>query len=146
MFLVDQLLSTARRRCYWKSYNPYLEQSWGINKRVNSLNEWYGETNYNTRLGRQCQTPVYSLEEYCFQIPEISNLTPAPDLHQTCWMVHNIQHPIAEALPSVAEALLRGCGASAPFLQKKSQLLVLSLEFDKKNMFYRSLTFAQVWQ
>ena len=42
--------------------------------------------------------------------------------------------PVAEALPSVAEALLPGCGGSARFLQKQSQLLVLglSLEFDKR--------------
>ncbi len=38
--------------------------------------------------------------------------------------------PVAEALPSVAEALLPGCGGSARFLQKQSQLLVLGLEFD----------------
>ena len=38
--------------------------------------------------------------------------------------------PVAEALPSVAEALPPGCGGFARFLQKHSQLLVLGLEFD----------------
>ena len=42
--------------------------------------------------------------------------------------------PVAEALPSVAEALPLGCGGSAQFLQKQSQLLVLGLEFDKKHV------------
>ena len=39
--------------------------------------------------------------------------------------------PVAEALPSVAEALPPSCGGSAQFLQKQSQLLVLGLKFDK---------------
>ena len=41
--------------------------------------------------------------------------------------------PVAEALPSVAEALPSGCGGSAPFCNKQSPLLVqgLRLEFDK---------------
>ena len=34
----------------------------------------------------------------------------------------------------VAEALPPGCGGSAHFLQKQSQLLVLGLEFDKKHV------------
>ena len=38
--------------------------------------------------------------------------------------------PVAEALPSVAEALPPGCGGSARFLQKQSQLLVLGLSLD----------------
>ena len=42
--------------------------------------------------------------------------------------------PVAEALPLVAEALPPGCGGSAHFLQKQSQLLVLGLEFDKKHV------------
>ena len=41
---------------------------------------------------------------------------------------------VAEALPLVAEALPPGCGGSAQFLQKQSQLLVLGLEFDKKHV------------
>ena len=43
--------------------------------------------------------------------------------------------PVAEALPSVAEALPSGCGGSARFLQKLSQLPVLGLrlEFDIKS-------------
>ena len=41
---------------------------------------------------------------------------------------------VAEALASVAEALPSGCGGSARFFQKQSQLLVLGLrlEFDNK--------------
>ena len=37
---------------------------------------------------------------------------------------------VAEALPSVAEALPPGCGGSAHFLQKQSQLLVLGLSLE----------------
>ena len=45
--------------------------------------------------------------------------------------------PVAEALPSVAEALLPGCGGSARFLQKQSQLLVLGLSLEFDNNFLR---------
>ena len=47
-----------------------------------------------------------------------------------------VRGSVAEALPSVAEALPSGCGGSACFLQKQSQLLVLGLrlEFDKRNI------------
>ena len=47
--------------------------------------------------------------------------------------------PVAEALPLVAEALPSGCGGSARFLQKQSQLLVLGLrlEFNKKQIWVK---------
>ena len=49
-----------------------------------------------------------------------------------------VRVPVAEALPLVAEALPPGCGGSAHFLQKQSQLLILGLEFDKKSPIFLS--------
>ena len=51
-----------------------------------------------------------------------------------CGNRKSVRVPVAEALPLVAEALPTGCGGSAHFLQKQSQLLVLGLEFDKKHV------------
>ena len=55
---------------------------------------------------------------------------------------------VAEALPSVAEALPSGCGGSARFLQKQSQLLVLGLrlEFDKSKVKVKRVATANnIW-